>query len=72
MTQIELQYDLVRKLQDADADAVANVHGYFGITRVRIAPSLDKVSVGYDAARLSRNDVENALLRYGVPIKRHG
>jgi hypothetical protein len=70
MTNVELQYDLVRKLEDADADAVARVHGYFGIQRVRVASSLDKITVDYDASRLSRLDVEAALLRYGVPIHR--
>ena len=70
MTNVELQYDLVRKLEDEDAAAVARVHGYFGIQRVRIANSLDKITVDFDASRLSRLDVEAALLRYGVPIHR--
>lgn len=71
MTKVELHYDLVRKLEDADADAVARVHGYFGVLKVKIANTLDKISVDYDATRLSRNDLENALLRYGVPIRRN-
>lgn len=70
MTKVELQYDLVRKLEDADAQAVASVHGYYGIQRVHIAPSLDRITVDYDASRLSRRDVEGALVRYGVPIRR--
>jgi hypothetical protein len=70
MTKVELQYDLVRKLEDAEADAVARVHGYYGIQRVLIAPSLDRITVDYDASRLSRNDVEGALVRYGLPIRR--
>ncbi|BDC50085.1 hypothetical protein F183_A24010 [Bryobacterales bacterium F-183] len=70
MTKVELEYDLVRKLEDSDADAVARVHGFYGIQRVNIAPALDKIHVSYDASRLSPRDVEGALVRYGVPIRR--
>lgn len=70
MTKVELEYDLVRKLEDADADAVARVHGFYGIQKVNIAPSLEKINVAYDASRLSPRDVEGALVRYGVPIRR--
>jgi hypothetical protein len=70
MTKVELHYDLVRKLEDADADAVSRVHGFFGVLKVKIANSLDKITVDYDASRLSRQDLEGALLRYGVPIRR--
>ncbi len=70
MTKVELEYDLVRKLEDADTDAISNVHGFYGIQRVKIEPGLDKIHVAYDASRLSARDVEGALVRYGVPIRR--
>jgi hypothetical protein len=70
MTKVDLQFDLVRKLEDADAEAVGRVNGYFGVERVQIAKSLDKITVEYDASRLSRRDLEGALVRYGVPIRR--
>jgi copper chaperone CopZ len=70
MTKVQLHYELERPLQDADAEAVANVHGYYGIMRVSIAPALDRITVDFDASRLSEKDVEAALIRYGVPIKR--
>ena len=70
MTKVQVSYDLLRKLDDADADAVARVHSYYGIARVLIAPALDKITVEYDASRLSRSDVETALVQYGVPIQR--
>lgn len=70
MTKVELQYDLVRKLDDADANAVSRVHGFFGVLKVKIANSLDKISVDYDASRLSRLDLEGVLVRYGIPIRR--
>ena len=70
MTKVETHYDLVRKLNDGDSEAIARVHGFYGIQRVHIAPSLDKITVDYDASRLTPGDVEGALLTYGVPIQR--
>jgi hypothetical protein len=70
MTKVQLQYPLVRKLQDEDAEAVAKVHGFYGIVKVTLAPDLAEIRVDYDASRLSKNDVEMALVRYGVPIQR--
>ncbi len=70
MTKVQLHYELERPLTDDDAVGVANVHGYYGIMRVYVAPGLDKITVDYDASRLSPTDVSSALIRYGVPIRR--
>ena len=71
MTKVQLHYDLVRPLTDADAEGVAHVHSYYGIMRVLVAPSLDRITVDYDASRLSEKDVEEALIGHGVPIRRN-
>ncbi|HYL34879.1 MAG TPA: hypothetical protein VEV17_03075 [Bryobacteraceae bacterium] len=70
MTKVQLQYDLVRPLTDQDANAVAGAHSWYGLLRVQPAPSLDKLDVEYDASRLSEQDVEAVLHRFGLPIKR--
>ncbi len=70
MTKVQLEYDLVRPLTDHDAVAVADVHGSYGIQRVQLAPSLDRLKVEYDASRLSEKDVEAVLQRFGLPIQR--
>ena len=70
MTKVQLEYPLVRPLADADAQAIANVHSWYGILRVKLAPSLDRVSVEYDASRLSEKDVEEVLHRFAIPIRR--
>jgi hypothetical protein len=70
MTKIQLQYDLVRPLTDADSKGISDVHGYYGFFRVQPAASLDKMNVEYDASRLSEKDVESVLVHYGVPIRR--
>ena len=70
MTKIQLEYDLVRPLTDQDAHAVADVHSWYGIMRVKLASTLDRVSVEYDASRLSEKDVEDVLCRFAIPIRR--
>jgi hypothetical protein len=69
MTKVTLHYDLTRPLTDADLDNIANVHSTYGIARVQVAPSLDKLTVDYDASRLMKTDVESALMRHGLPIR---
>lgn len=68
MTKIQLDYDLLRKINDDDAEAIGNVHAFYGIQKVRISATLDHITVDYDASRLSPADVDCVLLRYGVPI----
>lgn len=70
MTKVQVEYDLERPLTDADASGVADAHSWYGILRVQLAPSLNKLNVEYDASRLSEEDVEAVLHRFGLPIKR--
>jgi len=70
MTKVQLQYDLVRPLTDQDAAAIGDVHSWYGIEKVQLAPSLDGLQVEFDASRLSEKDVEAVLQRFGLPIQR--
>lgn len=70
MTKVQLNYELVRPLTDEDAEGVAKVHSYYGIMRVTVAPSLDRIAVDYDASRLTGKDVEAALIQHHVPVRR--
>ena len=70
MTKVQLEYDLVRPLTDSDAQGVVNAHSWYGMLRVQLAPSLDRLQVEYDASRLSEKDVEAVLQRFGLPIQR--
>ena len=70
MTKVQLDYDLVRPLTDRDAAAVGDVHSWYGILRVQLAPSLNRLQVEFDATRLSEKDVESVLQRFGLPIQR--
>ncbi len=70
MTKIQLAYDLVRPLTDDDSKAIADVHSWYGMTHVKLARTMDKIEVEYDASRLSEKDVEAVLMRFGIPVKR--
>jgi hypothetical protein len=70
MTKVRLHYELVRPLTGDDAEGVENVHSYYGIMRVTVAPPGDRICVDYDASRLSEKDVEAVLIRYQIPIRR--
>jgi len=68
MTKVTLHYDLTRPLTDDDLQNIANVHSTYGVVRVQVAPSLDKLTVDYDASRLMKGDLEAELRRHGLPI----
>jgi len=69
MTKVTLHYDLTRPLGDEDFDHIAQVHATYGMTRVQVAPGLDKIIVDYDASRLMKKDVEAVLANHGIPIR---
>jgi hypothetical protein len=68
MTKVTLHYDLARTLTEEDYANIAAVHSVYGMVRVQLAPSLDKITVDHDASRLMKKDVESALARYGIPL----
>jgi hypothetical protein len=70
MTKVQLHYDLTRPLDDALMARIADAPRLFGLTRVQLAPSLDKLLVEYDASRLSIAQVEAALHGAGLPARR--
>jgi hypothetical protein len=69
MTKVTLHYDLERPLAEEDLEHVADAHSVYGIVRVQVAPSLDKLTVDYDASRMMRKDVEATLHGFGLPIR---
>ena len=68
MTKVTLHYDLTRPLTDDDFENVAHLHSCYGMAHVKVAPTLDKLIVDYDASRLMRKDVEAILARHALPI----
>ena len=68
MTKVQLEYELVRPLDDPLMDAIARAHGVYGIHRISLNPAMDRIKVEYDASRLSPLEVENRLQMMGIPV----
>jgi allophanate hydrolase subunit 1 len=47
---------------------IAAAHALYGISRIQLGPSFDSLTVEYDASRLTANEVEAALYRFGIPL----
>jgi hypothetical protein len=68
MTKVQAAYRLSRALSEPDLDAIARVHTVYGILAVRVQPSLEELSVEYDASRLSDKEVDAILRQNGIPL----
>ncbi len=68
MTKVQTTFELARPLDDGFA-CIAHAHSVYGIKRVTVAPSLDAITVDYDASRLTPRDLFSALVKSGVPVK---
>jgi hypothetical protein len=69
MAKVTLRYKLPRPLGDEDLENLARVHSVYGIVRVQVAPSLDEITVDYDASRLTKKDVEAVLAAHSIPVR---
>ena len=69
MTKVTVHYDLLRPLGDEDLEQVDHVRGTYGIARVQVSASRDRLTVDYDASRLMKQDVAAELRRHGMPLK---
>ena len=69
MTKVQIQFQLRQPLDESHLKAVSDVHAIYGIQRVRVAPSLDRLFVEYDASRLRPAEVEAALSEAGIPLQ---
>jgi hypothetical protein len=70
MTKIQLPFALAAPLDDAAMNRIANLYEVYGILRIGVEPGGQKLTVEYDATRLSPKDVEAQLARAGVPLSR--
>lgn len=70
MTKVQAQFDLAAPLDDKLMDRIARSHGVYGLHRIVVAPTLDSITVEYDASHLMASDVESTLARAGIPVRR--
>lgn len=68
MSKVEIQVPLDRPLDRAVLERIDAARGIYGI--LRLEPADGRVVVEYDASRLTEDDVEAALRKAGVPVRR--
>lgn len=68
MTKVTLHFDLLRTLTDDDYTNIGAIHSVYGMVRVLPNAAGDKLTVDYDASRLTPKDVQSTLSRYGMPL----
>jgi hypothetical protein len=68
MTKMQIRYALQRPLDEALMQRIADAHAIYGIHRIQVSPSLDELTVEYDATRMKRDDVQAALAGAGIPV----
>ena len=69
MTKVQTQFRLRKPLDDSLLSRISEVHSIYGIQRIQVAPSLDQLTVEYDASRLRPSEVEAALAEAGIPLE---
>jgi hypothetical protein len=70
MTKIQLPFALAAPLDEAALDRIGALYEVYGILRIGVEAGGQKLTVEYDATRLSPKDVEAELARAGVPLVR--
>ena len=68
MTKVEIPFELERPLDAAAYERIAAARSIYGVLRVEARPGSGKLTVEYDASRLTAADVEAMLRRAGVPV----
>ncbi len=69
MTKVQIRFRLEKPLDEALLARISDAHALYGIHRVIVAPSLDSLTVEYDATRLGPAEVESALAGSGIPVQ---
>ena len=68
MTKVQIHFRLQKPLDEAMLARIADAYALYGIQKVNVAPSLDSLTVEYDATRLRPAEVEAALAGAGLPV----
>ena len=68
MTKVQIRFRLQRPLDETLMQRISDAHALYGIQHVRIDPSLESLTVEYDASRLRPAEVQAALSGAGIPV----
>lgn len=68
MTKLQIRFRLQRPLDDVLLERISDTHALYGIHHVKVDPSLEAITVEYDASRLAASEVGAALAGAGIPV----
>jgi hypothetical protein len=68
MTKVQMRFHVQRPLDETAMARIADAYSIYGMQKIRVAPSLDQLTVEYDATRLRPAEVQAALSRAGIPV----
>jgi hypothetical protein len=69
MTRVQMNFRLLKPLDDAMMKRLCDESTLYGIQQVKLNPSLDGLMVEYDASRLRPAEVEAALTGAGIAVE---
>ena len=69
MTKVQIRFRLSQPLDDTLLQRLSDAHSVYGIQRIRLSPTMDSVTVEYDATRLRPAEVESALAGAGIAVE---
>lgn len=70
MTKVQVHFRLLKPLDETLLARISDAHALYGMQRIQVAPSLDALTVEYDATRLRPAEVEAALAGAGIPVEK--
>lgn len=70
MTKVTLRFELLAPLDERLMNNISRSGSLYGLLRVQLTPKMDGLVVDFDASRLTIHEVEHALGKAGIPVKR--
>jgi hypothetical protein len=70
MTKVQIRFRLQKPLDETMLSRISDAHAKYGIQKIQVDPSLDGLTVDYDATRLKPAEVESVLAGAGIPAVR--
>ena len=68
MTKVQIRFRLRQPLDAPALAGIASINSKYGIQKIKVADSLDALTVEYDATRLRPAEVEAALAGAGISV----
>jgi hypothetical protein len=69
MTKVQIRFRLPKPLDEPQLQRLGDTAAVYGIQKIKLSPSMDGLTVEYDATRMRPADVESTLAGAGIPVE---